>query len=180
MRHDAHAGAGEIEWHPNQGRIDAARPRRLRRRGPSRRRKHRLRPLERRKEARDSREPRERNNAAERNAGAAFAAAVSFCFSASAIGYYGDRGDETVDRKERCPEKIFSLDVCVEWEEATRAGGQRRESELFTTRFGIILDREGGALAKMLTPFRMGIGGRVGDGQAVDELDRARRRDQRD
>ena len=42
------------------------------------------------------------------------------------------------------------------------------------TRFGIILDAEGGALAKMLTPFRMGIGGRVGEWKAVDELDRAR------
>ena len=62
------------------------------------------------------------------------------------------------------PGKDFLADVCVEWEKATehaRAKGVR----VVNTRFGIILDKEGGALAKMLTPFRMGIGGRIGAGK---------------
>ena len=83
--------------------------------------------------------------------------------SASAIGYYGDRGDELLTETSP-PGKDFLADVCVEWEQATehaRAKGVR----VVNTRFGIILDKEGGALAKMLTPFRMGIGGRIGDGK---------------
>ena len=83
--------------------------------------------------------------------------------SASAIGYYGDRGDELLTEASQ-PGKDFLADVCVEWEQATehaRAKGVR----VVNTRFGIILDKEGGALAKMLTPFRMGIGGRIGDGK---------------
>ncbi|MFZ0061594.1 MAG: TIGR01777 family oxidoreductase [Pyrinomonadaceae bacterium] len=83
--------------------------------------------------------------------------------SASAIGYYGDRGDELLTETSP-PGKDFLADVCVEWEKATehaRAKGVR----VVNTRFGIILDKEGGALAKMLTPFRMGIGGRIGAGK---------------
>jgi uncharacterized protein (TIGR01777 family) len=83
--------------------------------------------------------------------------------SASAIGYYGDRGDELLTESSP-PGNDFLADVCVEWEKATehaRAKGVR----VVNARFGIILDREGGALAKMLPPFRMGIGGRVGDGK---------------
>jgi uncharacterized protein len=83
--------------------------------------------------------------------------------SASAIGYYGDRGDELLTEAS-LPGKDFLADVCVEWEKATehaRAKGVR----VVNTRFGIILDKEGGALAKMLTPFRMGIGGRIGAGK---------------
>ncbi len=83
--------------------------------------------------------------------------------SASATGYYGDRGDELLTETSP-PGKGFLADVCTEWEQATehaRAKGVR----VVNTRFGIILDKEGGALAKMLTPFRMGIGGRIGDGK---------------
>lgn len=83
--------------------------------------------------------------------------------SASAIGYYGDRGDELLTETS-APGNDFLAGVCVEWEKATeqaRAKGVR----VVNTRFGIILDQEGGALAKMLTPFRMGIGGRIGDGK---------------
>ena len=83
--------------------------------------------------------------------------------SASAIGYYGDRGDELLTEASP-PGKDFLADVCVEWEKATehaRAKGVR----VVNTRFGIILAKEGGALAKMLTPFRMGIGGRIGAGK---------------
>ena len=83
--------------------------------------------------------------------------------SASAIGYYGNRGDEELT-EQSSPGTDFLASVCVEWEEATRPAAEKGIRTVLA-RFGIILDREGGALAKMLTPFRMGIGGRVGDGR---------------
>ena len=83
--------------------------------------------------------------------------------SASAIGYYGDRGDELLTESSP-PGKDFLADVCVEWEKATEHA-RAKGVLVVNTRFGIILDKEGGALAKMLPPFRMGIGGRVGDGK---------------
>lgn len=83
--------------------------------------------------------------------------------SASAIGYYGDRNDELLTEAS-APGDDFLARVCVEWERAT---GPAAEKGIRTvnTRLGIILDAKGGALEKMLTPFRMGIGGRVGDGR---------------
>lgn len=83
--------------------------------------------------------------------------------SASATGYYGNRGDEELPETS-APGNDFLSSVCVEWEAATRAASEKGIRTVLT-RFGIILDPEGGALAKMLTPFRMGIGGRVGDGR---------------
>src|SRR5688572_32363398 len=83
--------------------------------------------------------------------------------SASAIGYYGDR-DEEVLTEASSPGDDFLSEVCVEWEKATShatAMGVR----VMNARFGIILDKEGGALKKMLPPFRMGIGGRIGSGK---------------
>ena len=83
--------------------------------------------------------------------------------SASAIGYYGDRGDETL--VERSAWGVgFLTEVCKDWErEALRA----REFGLrvVTPRFATVLGREGGALPKMLTPFRLGLGGKFGDGR---------------
>ena len=83
--------------------------------------------------------------------------------SASAIGYYGNRGDELLTEKS-APGNDFLSSVCKEWEAAT---GPAAEKGIRTvcTRFGIILDPNEGALAKMLPPFRMGVGGRVGDGK---------------
>jgi uncharacterized protein (TIGR01777 family) len=83
--------------------------------------------------------------------------------SASAIGYYGNRGDEELT-EESVPGNDFLSSVCVEWEEAARPASDKGIRTILA-RFGIILDLNGGALAKMLTPFRMGIGGRVGDGR---------------
>ena len=83
--------------------------------------------------------------------------------SASAIGYYGNRGDEVLTEAS-APGNDFLAGVCVEWENATEHA-TTMGIRVVNTRFGIILDREGGALAKMLTPFRMGIGGRIGDGK---------------
>src|SRR5688500_18822503 len=87
----------------------------------------------------------------------------SVFLSASAIGYYGDRGDELLT-EQSAPGNDFLARVCVEWEGATSAAVEKGIRTVHT-RFGIILDDEGGALAKMLTPFRMGIGGRVGSGK---------------
>lgn len=82
---------------------------------------------------------------------------------ASAIGYYGNRGDEVLT-EESAPGNDFLSRVCIEWEEATREAAEKgiRTANM---RFGIILDKKGGALGKMLPPFRMGIGGRIGDGK---------------
>jgi uncharacterized protein (TIGR01777 family) len=87
----------------------------------------------------------------------------SVFLSASAIGYYGDRGDESLTEKS-APGKDFLSSVCVEWEEATRPAVEKGIRTVYT-RFGIILDPNEGALGKMLPPFRMGVGGRVGDGK---------------
>jgi uncharacterized protein len=80
---------------------------------------------------------------------------------ASAIGYYGDRGNEILTEENAAGEG-FLPDVCREWEAATHVGiaGVR----VVNLRFGIILSRNGGALKEMLRPFRLGLGGRVGSG----------------
>ena len=82
--------------------------------------------------------------------------------SASAIGFYGDRGDELLDENSRAGEG-FLTDVVIGWERAAeglKAGGVR----VAHARFGLILSGKGGALPKMMLPFRMGIGGKIGDG----------------
>ena len=82
--------------------------------------------------------------------------------SASAVGYYGDRGDELLD--EESPRGHgFLPAVSVGWESATEPAEQRG-IRVVNIRFGVILARHGGALRKMLTPFRLGLGGRLGDG----------------
>jgi uncharacterized protein len=82
---------------------------------------------------------------------------------ASAIGYYGNRGDELLTEASP-PGTDFLSKVCFEWERATQAAADK-QIRVVKARFGIILSKDGGALAKMLTPFRMGVGGRVGDGK---------------
>ena len=79
--------------------------------------------------------------------------------SASAIGFYGDRGDEELS-EESSGGGDFLASVVREWE-AAAAATRVRSVQL---RFGIVLGRNGGALAKMLPPFRMGVGGRLGAG----------------
>jgi len=81
----------------------------------------------------------------------------------SAIGYYGDRGEEIL-REESAPGRGFLPDVCKEWEAATRAASEAgiRTAQIRT---GIVLSPKGGALGSMLTPFKLGLGGRVGDGR---------------
>ncbi|HEV7475949.1 MAG TPA: TIGR01777 family oxidoreductase [Pyrinomonadaceae bacterium] len=82
---------------------------------------------------------------------------------ASAIGYYGNRDDEVLTETS-APGDDFLAQVCKEWEEAT-ALATEKGIRVVNARFGIILDKEGGALAKMLPPFRMGVGGKVGSGK---------------
>jgi uncharacterized protein (TIGR01777 family) len=83
--------------------------------------------------------------------------------SASAVGYYGNRGDETLTEAS-APGNDFLSEVCVEWEKATELA-KEKGIRTVNSRFGIILDKKGGALKKMLPPFKMGIGGRIGDGK---------------
>ena len=83
--------------------------------------------------------------------------------SASAIGVYGDRGSEVMSETSD-PGEGFLTDVATQWEAATQAASDRG-IRVVHLRFGIILSRRGGALAKMLTPFRLGGGGIVGDGK---------------
>ncbi len=83
--------------------------------------------------------------------------------SASAVGYYGDCGDEPVDERSP-PGRGFLAEVCVEWErEALKAVdlGIR----VVCVRTGLVLANGGGALAKMLPSFRLGMGGRIGNGE---------------
>lgn len=82
---------------------------------------------------------------------------------ASAIGYYGNRGDEILTETS-APGNDFLAGVCVEWEKAT-ALATEKGIRVLNARFGVILDANGGALKKMLPPFRMGIGGRIGSGK---------------
>ena len=83
--------------------------------------------------------------------------------SASAVGYYGDRGAQRLT-EDSGPGDGFLAEVCAGWEQealAARASGPR----VCVLRTGVVLDRRGGALAKMLPPFRAGIGGPVAGGR---------------
>lgn len=94
--------------------------------------------------------------------------------SASAIGYYGDRGHEILTELSP-PGCNFLSGVCQEWEAATLAVAER-SIRVVTLRTGIVLSPIGGALARMLLPFRMGVGGIVGSGRqymswiSIDDL----------
>lgn len=162
VRDKKDAGANEIEWHPDQDHIDAPR----------------LEGLdavihlagesiasgrwtdEKKRVIRDS---RVKGTTLLSNTLAQLSRPPSIFISASAIGYYGNRGDEVLDETSK-PGNDFLSSVCVEWEEATRPASEKGIRTI-NARFGIVLDSRGGALAQMLTPFRMGVGGRVGDGK---------------
>jgi hypothetical protein len=79
----------------------------------------------------------------------------------SAIGYYGSRGDEPLDESS-APGDDFLGRTCVEWEGAADAAAPR--ARVVKVRTGIVLARDGGALPKLVLPFRMLAGGPVGDG----------------
>ena len=82
--------------------------------------------------------------------------------SASAVGYYGDRGEETLDER-AAPAGDFLAQVCLEWEQAAQQAASLG-IRVVNPRIGIVLGRGGGALAKMLLPFKLGLGGRLASG----------------
>jgi len=83
--------------------------------------------------------------------------------SASAVGYYGNRGAERLT-EESAPGSDFLAEVCVEWEHAAFAA-RELGLRVGVLRTGVVLDRHGGALAKMLPPFQLGVGGPVAGGR---------------
>jgi uncharacterized protein (TIGR01777 family) len=91
---------------------------------------------------------------------AALPDSVKTLVSASAVGYYGPRGAEEVTEDDP-PGDDFPARVCVAWEREANAASAR----VVTIRTGVVLDASGGALAKMLLPFKLGIGGPVAGGK---------------
>ena len=94
--------------------------------------------------------------------------------SASAIGFYGNRGDEVLT-EESAKGTGFFPEVCTAWEtEAQKA--EEFDARVVCLRIGVVLAKDGGALEKMLTPFKLGVGGVVGSGKqwmswiALDDL----------
>ncbi len=83
--------------------------------------------------------------------------------SASAIGIYGDRGETSLS-EDASPGEGFLAEVCVAWEAAAE-GARRAGIRVVHPRIGIVLAKEGGALAKMIPPFRLGVGGVLGSGR---------------
>jgi len=82
--------------------------------------------------------------------------------SSSAVGYYGEQGDRPITENTQ-PRPGFTYDLCAAWErEAGKA--QALGTRVAIARIGVVLDRDGGALAKMLPAFRLGLGGKLGAG----------------
>jgi uncharacterized protein len=82
---------------------------------------------------------------------------------ASAVGYYGDRGDEELT-EESSQGEGFLADVVLEWESATEPA-KRSGARVVHVRSGQVLSRQGGVLAQLLPPFRFGLGGPLGNGR---------------
>jgi uncharacterized protein (TIGR01777 family) len=82
---------------------------------------------------------------------------------ASAIGYYGSRGDEVLSETS-APGSDFLAQVVINWEQAARQA-EALGIRVVSLRFGVVLGKDGGALAKMLPPFKLGVGGRLASGQ---------------
>ena len=83
--------------------------------------------------------------------------------SASAVGFYGNRGDGRIDESAG-PGKGFLADVVQDWEAATRPA-ERAGVRVVRLRMGVVISPAGGALGQMLLPFKMGVGGRLGSGK---------------
>jgi uncharacterized protein (TIGR01777 family) len=105
---------------------------------------------------------------------ASLASKPSVLISASAIGYYGSRGSEPVDES-ATNGRGFLAEVCQQWEGATSTA-RDADIRVVNLRIGFVLSKDGGGLAKMLMPFRLGGGGVIGSGQqymswvALDDL----------
>ncbi len=85
--------------------------------------------------------------------------------NASAVGFYGSRGDELVG-EESGPGEGFLAGVCRQWESAT-ARAEQAGIRVVKLRFGVILAKDGGILGSMLGPFKLGLGGKIGSGEQV-------------
>ena len=83
--------------------------------------------------------------------------------SSSAVGFYGPRGDEPVDERDG-PGDDFLATLSVEWEDAA-AQATQHGTRVVLVRTGLVLEKDGGALAAMLTPFKFGVGGPLGSGR---------------
>jgi len=96
---------------------------------------------------------------------------------ASAVGYFGSRGDELLDETAG-PGSGFLSELCAAWEAAASAAAEQGV-RVVLLRTGIVLGRDGGVVPRMLTPFRLGLGGKLGDGRQwmpwihIDDLVRA-------
>jgi uncharacterized protein (TIGR01777 family) len=88
---------------------------------------------------------------------------VSLFCSASAVGYYGDQGDDILTESTRSGDDFLSK-VSYDWEAAAMAA-ENKQTRVVITRFGIILSRQGGAMAKMIPTFKFFLGGPLGDGR---------------
>ncbi len=94
--------------------------------------------------------------------------------AASGVGYYGDRGSQVLT-EDSGPGAGFLASLSMKWEEALRPAGEAG-IRVVNMRLGVVLTPEGGALCKMLTPFRLGLGGRMGSGEqywswiAIDDV----------
>lgn len=85
--------------------------------------------------------------------------------SASAIGFYGNRGEEEITERSQGAKLDFLSGVCKDWEKAANSMRDAfPETRVVNLRFGVVLSQKGGALAKMLPPFKMGLGGKIGTG----------------
>jgi uncharacterized protein (TIGR01777 family) len=85
--------------------------------------------------------------------------------NASAVGFYGSRGDELVD-EDSGPGEGFLASVCRQWESATAPAGQAG-IRVVKLRLGVILTKNGGIMGSMLRPFKLGLGGKVGSGKQI-------------
>jgi len=162
VRRDRALGKSEVEWHPNQGLLNAEHVEgfdvvvHLAGESIASGRWN-----ERKKTA--IRESRVKGTTLLSQSLARLSRPPATFICASAIGYYGNRGDELLTENS-APGNEFLSEVCVAWEKASGAAAQAGIRTV-NARFGVILDANGGALQKMVTPFRMGIGGKVGDGK---------------
>jgi uncharacterized protein (TIGR01777 family) len=83
--------------------------------------------------------------------------------SASAVGYYGHQGDEVLTEEHSAGDDFLAR-LGVDWEKEARTA-ETRNIRVAITRFGIVLDRDGGAMSKMIPAFRLFLGGPLGDGR---------------
>ncbi|MEX1220802.1 MAG: TIGR01777 family oxidoreductase [Idiomarina sp.] len=86
--------------------------------------------------------------------------------SGSAIGFYGDQGDTRVTETSNEPTDEFAHQLCAEWERLAKTA-ENGKTRVCLTRTGVVLSRHGGALQQMITPYKFGLGGPLGDGKQM-------------